>query len=102
MESARDRSPDMTRSLTEAQSPLPTYPCLRPTTFPATPQPGRQSMRDLAYNQITVRDGKGFRDRITMLPEAVKGPLANHLERVKRLHQRFCFGCCHLPFTFGS
>ncbi len=43
---------------------------------------------DLAQNQITVRDGKGFKDRITMLPEAVKGPLANHLERVKRLHQK--------------
>ncbi len=43
---------------------------------------------DLAQNQITVWDGKGFKDRITMLPEAVKGPLATHLERVKRLHQR--------------
>ena len=29
-----------------------------------------------------------FLDRTTMLPEAVKWPLADHLERVKRLHQR--------------
>ncbi len=42
----------------------------------------------LAQNQLTVRDGKGCTDRITMRPEAVTGPLADHLERVKRLHQR--------------
>ncbi len=43
--------------------------------------------RDLAPNQITVRDGKGCTDRITLLPEAVTVPLAHHLERGKRLHQ---------------
>jgi len=43
---------------------------------------------DLEANQILVRDGKGFRDRLTMLPEAVKGPLADHLENVKRIHTR--------------
>ncbi len=43
---------------------------------------------DLEANQILVRDGKGFKDRITMLPEAVKRPLADHLENVKRIHTR--------------
>ena len=43
---------------------------------------------DLEANQILVRDGKGFKDRITMLPEAVKRPLADHLEDVKRIHTR--------------
>jgi len=43
---------------------------------------------DLAAGQIMVRDGKGFQDRRTMLPEAVKGPLQDHLVRVRQLHQR--------------
>jgi integron integrase len=43
---------------------------------------------DLAAKQITVRDGKGFQDRRTMAPEAVTGPLREHLERVRQIHQR--------------
>jgi len=43
---------------------------------------------DLEAKQILARDGKGFKDRITMLPEAVKQPLADHLERVKHMHAR--------------
>jgi integron integrase len=43
---------------------------------------------DLAAGQITVRDGKGFQDRRTMLPEALKGPLQEHLVRVRQIHQR--------------
>ncbi len=40
----------------------------------------------LAAGQITVRDGKGFQDRRTMLPEALKGPLQEHLVRVRQIH----------------
>jgi len=43
---------------------------------------------DLDARQILVRDGKGFKDRRTMLPEAVRGPLQAHLARVRQLHQR--------------
>jgi site-specific recombinase XerD len=43
---------------------------------------------DLAAGQITVRDGKGFHDRRTMLPEALKSPLQEHLVRVRQIHQR--------------
>lgn len=43
---------------------------------------------DLEANQIPGRDGKGFKDRLTRLPEAVRGPLADHLERVKRTQAR--------------
>jgi site-specific recombinase XerD len=43
---------------------------------------------DFAANQITVRSGKGFKDRITMLPQAAKHPLMDHLVLVKRTHQR--------------
>ncbi len=41
---------------------------------------------DFAMNQIVVRDGKGFKDRVTILPAVAKGALAQHLQRVKRQH----------------
>jgi integron integrase len=42
---------------------------------------------DFDRNQIVVRDGKGAKDRVTMLPAKLKVPLARHLARVKVLHQ---------------
>ncbi len=39
-------------------------------------------------NQIFVRDGKGFKDRVTMLPDGVKQDLLIRLQRIKQLHQR--------------
>jgi integron integrase len=43
---------------------------------------------DFEYRQIIVRDGKGGRDRVTMLPAAAIEPLKAHLVRVKALHER--------------
>lgn len=43
---------------------------------------------DLGFAQITVRDGKGFKDRLTMLPAAVVVPLREHLIRIRETHQR--------------
>lgn len=43
---------------------------------------------DFAYRQILVRDGKGSKDRATMLPEALVQPLQRHLAKVRLLHQR--------------
>jgi integrase len=43
---------------------------------------------DFASNQIVVRAGKGDKDRHTMLPAAVKEPLAKHLDLIRRQHQR--------------
>lgn len=43
---------------------------------------------DFTSNQIVVRAGKGDKDRHTMLPTAVKEPLAKHLEVIRRQHQR--------------
>jgi integron integrase len=43
---------------------------------------------DFGYRQILVRDGKGGKDRVTMLPAAIVEPLRAHLERAKLLHQR--------------
>ena len=42
---------------------------------------------DFATNQIVVRDGKGRKDRVTMLPAAVKIALIAHLERAREQHQ---------------
>jgi len=43
---------------------------------------------DLAYRQISLRDGKGRKDRITVLPNRVGEPLRRHLVRVKELFQQ--------------
>jgi integron integrase len=37
--------------------------------------------------ETTIRDGKGGKDRVTMLPAALKGPLVAHLGRVKMQHE---------------
>ena len=42
---------------------------------------------DLEQRQIRVRDGKGRKDRVTLLPERLVGPLRAHLEGVKRQHE---------------
>jgi integron integrase len=41
---------------------------------------------DFARREIVVRGGKGFKDRMTMLPDALIQPLKNHLLKVKTLH----------------
>jgi len=35
-----------------------------------------------------VRDGKGAKDRVTMLPQVIKPALQQHLARVKLLHEK--------------
>ncbi len=37
--------------------------------------------------ELTVRDGKGGKDRVTMLPVAMKGRLFDHVTRVKMQHE---------------
>jgi integron integrase len=57
---------------------------------------------DLAYRQVTVRDGKGERDRRTVLPDRLVAPLAGHLARVRRLHEedlRLGYGRVYLPYA---
>ena len=43
---------------------------------------------DFEMNQIIVRDGKGEKDRITLLPQTLKPALKEHLRRVKNLHEK--------------
>jgi integron integrase len=57
---------------------------------------------DFGYNQITVRDGKGLRQRVTLLPQRLHRPLQLHLAHVRALHQRDLangVGKVHLPFA---
>jgi integron integrase len=55
---------------------------------------------DFGSGEIRVRDGKGRKDRVVPLPQAVVGPLSAHLERVRELHKRdyeLGFGQVELP-----
>jgi integron integrase len=57
---------------------------------------------DFQYRQITVRDGKGGKDRVTMLPQASIEPLKQHLKRVNVLHAQDVAGGyagVYLPFA---
>jgi integron integrase len=59
---------------------------------------------DFSMNQITVRDGKGEQDRITMLPARVKRRLIGHLQKVKILHEEDIsagFGEVYLPYALA-
>lgn len=57
---------------------------------------------DFDYFQITVRDGKGAKDRMTMLPESLAGELRAHLARIRRLHEADLAlggGEVHMPYA---
>ena len=59
---------------------------------------------DFQRREIAVRDGKGGRDRRTMLPERLIEPLKTHLERVKALHERDLaqgHGDVYMPFALA-
>jgi len=59
---------------------------------------------DFARNEITVRDGKGAKDRMTMLPARLADRLRRHLERTRTLHQRDLsegLGAVALPHAFA-
>ena len=55
---------------------------------------------DFSYRQIVVRDGKGGKDRVTILPERLVPALKNRLAATQRLHQRDLeagYGVVQLP-----
>ena len=59
---------------------------------------------DLERREITVRSGKGDKDRVTMLPESALGALRRQLERVRARHDRDlarAAGWVELPRAFG-
>ena len=58
---------------------------------------------DFSSHEITVRDGKGGKDRITILPESLKKPLQEHLRRVESIHEKDLadgWGRVRLPEAF--
>jgi integron integrase len=66
----------------------------------------RLRVKDLEFEagQIIVRDGKGQKDRVTMLPTRLRGPLEDQLQRVRVLHQQDLqegFGAVYLPHALA-
>ena len=59
---------------------------------------------DFTQLQVTVRDGKGGKDRVTMLPETLVAPLQSHLDRVRSVHERDLhdgYGDVYLPYALS-
>jgi integron integrase len=57
---------------------------------------------DFDYRQIIVRDGKGQKDRRTVLPQPLIEPLRHHLARVRLQHEedvRLGCGRVYLPYA---
>lgn len=57
---------------------------------------------DFTRGEILIRDGKGAKDRATMLPGSVVVPLREHLVRVRTLHEsdlKAGLGAVQLPYA---
>lgn len=46
-------------------------------------------IKDIEFDRgvVMIRDSKGGKDRLTVLPEAVRGPLQEHLKQIRRIHE---------------
>jgi integron integrase len=57
---------------------------------------------DFGYRQITVRDGKGEKDRVTILPQLLSEPLQKQLAKAKAVHEQDLvagYGAVYLPYA---
>jgi integron integrase len=57
---------------------------------------------DFSYDQIIVRDGKGSKDRVTILPTSLKPPLQRQMDKTRALHEndlKHGFGRVYLPYA---
>lgn len=66
----------------------------------------RLRVKDLGLDrgELLIRDGKGQKDRVTMLPRNLVDPLRTHLAKVRQLHERDLeagFGRIYLPFALN-
>ena len=64
----------------------------------------RLRVKDLDFEMqtITVRDGKGSKDRVTVLPAIATSPLKSHLDKVRLIHDMDLSkgsGAVYLPFA---
>jgi len=60
---------------------------------------------DFEYKQILVRDGKGAKDRFTVLPEKIIPLIKNQIKKVKNLHKQDLskgFGKTTLPYALAE
>ena len=60
---------------------------------------------DFGFRQIVVRDGKGGKDRFTVLPQKLIEPLQKQLEVARKLHKRDLqsgFGRVVMPFALAK
>jgi integron integrase len=60
---------------------------------------------DFARKEILIRDGKGYKDRVTMLPVSLVTPLKKHLDKVKALHDEDLakgYGAVYMPQALGK
>ncbi|MEA3440146.1 MAG: integron integrase [Chloroflexota bacterium] len=59
---------------------------------------------DFQQRQIIVRDGKGHKDRLTMLPETIIPDLEAHLKVTKAIHEKDLlqgYGTVYLPYALA-
>ncbi|MBL7077435.1 MAG: integron integrase [Kiritimatiellae bacterium] len=66
----------------------------------------RMRVKDIDFDRrmIIVRDGKGQKDRVAVLPSELVPELKEHLEKVRALHEKDLasgFGTVHLPFALA-
>jgi integron integrase len=64
----------------------------------------RLRVQDVEFKrrEVVIRQAKGFKDRVTVLPQLAVKPLAHHLEAVRALHERDLaegFGEVYLPYA---
>jgi integrase len=60
---------------------------------------------DLGYSQLLIRDTKGKKDRVAILPQTLREPLRAQLVRAQVLHEaalRDGYAGVALPFALGS
>ncbi len=60
---------------------------------------------DFSMKQLTVRGGKGDKDRLTTFPASITPFLQNHLKKVKLFHQRDLdqgYGEVYLPYALSK
>lgn len=60
---------------------------------------------DLEYRTVTVRNGKGNKDRVTVLPDTLIAPIQEQIERVRQRHQADLengFGEVYMPYALAT
>jgi integron integrase len=67
----------------------------------------RLRVKDLDFdmNQIIVRDGKGKKDRATILPDDIQDPLRKHTIFIRQLHENDLskgYGRVYLPYALAK